>query len=126
MKAAPRLSEAEWEVMKVVWRRPGCGAQEVVAALARRTAWSEGTVKTLLNRMVRKGALGFEKEGRAYRYSAAAAEQDLRRAESDAFLQRVFDGALPPMLSHFLRSRKLDARTLEELERAVREARGRR
>jgi BlaI family penicillinase repressor len=114
-----RLSEAEWEVMKAVWRRKSCSAQEIAGRVAPRNAWSPATVKTLINRLLRKGALHFEKAGRAYLYSAAWSEEQCRRRETASFLNRVFDGALTPMLAHFVHSRRLGRKELRELERIL-------
>ena len=121
MKSDNRISAAEWEVMKVVWKRRSCSAQEVVADLAPSTGWSAATIKTLLNRLLRKGALAFTKTGKAYLYSAEWSEEDCRRAEADSFLDRVFDGAVSPMLAHFVRSRRLSEADLRELERLLKE-----
>jgi BlaI family penicillinase repressor len=123
MKADSRISAAEWEVMKIVWKRKSCSAQQVVADLAPLTAWSAPTVKTLLNRLLRKGALAFTKSGKAYLYAAVWSEEDCRKAEAESFLDRVFDGAVSPMLAHFVRSRRLSATELSELERLLKEGR---
>jgi BlaI family penicillinase repressor len=117
----PRISEAEWEVMKVVWKSAPCQATDVARALGTRRKWSVATVKTFLNRLLTKGALRFEKNGRAYLYSPTCTEEDLRGAESDSFLRRVFDGALSPMLAYFVHARRLTAKDWEMLERIVRE-----
>jgi BlaI family penicillinase repressor len=109
--------------MKVIWRRSPCTAHEIVAALASSQAWSAGTIKTLLNRLHSKGALLFEKVGKSYLYRPAVAEDQLRAEETESFVDRVFDGALSPMIAHFARSRKLGARDLEELERILRKGR---
>jgi BlaI family penicillinase repressor len=106
MKTIPRISEAEWEVMKVVWKKSPCLAHEIVQSLSTRTKWSPATIKTLLNRLLGKGALRFVKSGNSYLYSPAFTEEELRTAESDSFLDRVFDGALSPMISHFFHSRR--------------------
>ncbi len=123
MKADSRISAAEWEVMKVVWKRKSCSAQEVVAELAPSTEWSAPTVKTLVNRLLRKGALAFTKSGKAYLYSAVWSEEDCRKAEAESFLDRVFDGAVSPMLAHFVKSRRLSEAELGELERLLKEGR---
>jgi BlaI family penicillinase repressor len=121
MKAVPHISAAEWEVMKVVWRHRSCSAQQVIDALASSSEWSPATVKTLLNRLLRKGALVFRKNGKAYLYSAARTEEQCRKVEAESFLDRVFDGAVSPMLAHFVRSRRLSAADLHELERILKE-----
>jgi BlaI family penicillinase repressor len=113
------LSEAEWEIMKVVWKRRSCAAQEIIDRLAPRLSWGPATVKTLINRLLRKGALRFQKTGRAYVYSAAWSEEQCRRRETASFLNRVFDGALTPMLAHFVHSRRLGRKELRELERIL-------
>ena len=97
MKEAPRISEAEWEVMKVVWKGPApLLAQDIIQTLARSTTWSVATVKTMLGRLVAKGALRYEQAGRSYLYSAA-------------------------LLAHFARSRRLTAQELESLEQILRD-----
>ncbi|MDR1191381.1 MAG: BlaI/MecI/CopY family transcriptional regulator [Verrucomicrobiales bacterium] len=120
MKKIPRISEGEWLVMKAVWEKSPCPAQEVMARLAGKTDWSAATVKTLLNRLVKKQALRFAREGKAYWYSPAYDAEQLRSAEAESFLRRIFDGALTPLVAHFVRSRKLSAAELAELERILR------
>ena len=119
----PRISDAEWEVMKVVWRQSPCSAHEVVSALAPSKTWSVGTIKTLLNRLHSKGALRFEKVGKSYLYHPAVTEDRLRAAETESFVDRVFDGSLSPIIAHFARSRKLSEQDLDELERILRKGR---
>src|SRR5271170_2464450 len=122
MKTEPRISAAEWEVMKVVWKRNSCSAQQVVDDLSASSAWSPATVKTLLNRLLRKGVLEFKKNGKAYLYSPVWGEEQCREIEAESFLDRVFDGALSPMLAHFVRSRRLGKEDLQELERILKES----
>lgn len=120
MNDAPRISEAEWQVMKVIWSRPPASAQEVIDMLADSTDWSPATVKTLLNRLVKKKALTFEKEGKSYRYSARVNEEECQQIEAESFLKRVFDGSLTPMLAHFVKTRKLSRKEMEELRKMLR------
>ena len=121
MKAAPRISEAEWEVMKVVWRKSPCLAQDIIQVLSGSSKWSPATIKTLLNRLISKRALHFAKTGKSYLYSPAYTEEEFRAAEADSFLNRVFDGALSPMISHFVQSRQLTPKELDSLEKILRE-----
>ena len=121
MKATPRISGAEWDVMKVVWHAKGGGAtaQQVHQALFAEKKWQEATVKTLLNRLLRKRLLKPERSaelGRAYLYRPLLSEKECRAAEADSFLSRVFDGALNPLLAHFVASKKLSDREIAELE----------
>jgi BlaI family transcriptional regulator, penicillinase repressor len=115
----PRVSDAEWEIMKVIWRRSPCSAHEIGSELTSAKGWSAGTIKTLLNRLHSKGALRFEKIGKAYLYRPAITEYQLRTEATRSFLDRVFDGSLSPMIAHLVRSRKLSANDLAELEQLL-------
>ena len=119
MKKVPRVSGAEWLVLKAVWQQAPCSAQEVTERLAKSADWTTATIKTLLNRLMRKGALEFEKEGKAYFYSPAFAEEEFKAAEAESFISRIFDGSLTPMLAHFVKSRKLSEAELSELEKIL-------
>ncbi len=127
MPAIPRISETEWEVMKVVWAHAPLTANDVVARLATLDpSWHPKTARTLLNRLVKKKALGFERDGRAYRYRALVTERDCVAAVTDSFLDRVFGGALEPMLAHFIERRKLSEAERRDLQRILQPGRGRR
>jgi BlaI family penicillinase repressor len=121
----PRISDAEWEVMKVIWALSPCSAHQVSAALAQNKRWTDGTIKTLLNRLHKKGVIRFEKIGKSYIYYPAVAKGKLRAAETESFIDRVFDGALSPMMAHFARSRKLSDDDLDGLERILKAGRDR-
>ncbi|MCI0534474.1 MAG: BlaI/MecI/CopY family transcriptional regulator [Verrucomicrobiales bacterium] len=121
MPKLPRISDTEWELMKVVWAKAPITAAAIIAALmASDSTWHPKTVKTLLNRLVRKKALGFRKEGRAYVYRPLVKEADCVNAEADSFLERVFGGSLSPMLAHFVQQRKLSAEEINELRQLLR------
>jgi len=123
MSKVPQISEAEWEVMRVLWARAPRTANEVCAALADSTTWSPRTIKTLLNRLVNKGALKYKPQGRAYHYLPAVSESACVRAASRSFLKRVFGGALTPMLAHFLEEEKMSADEIAELRSMLDERR---
>ena len=116
----PRISETEWEVMQAVWSGHPCAAQEVVARLAQADPpWHPKTVKTLLARLVRKRALAYRQEGRAYWYRPLVSEAACQAAASESFVERVFGGSLKPMLAHFVERRKLSAAEIKELKRLL-------
>ncbi|HTV39122.1 MAG TPA: BlaI/MecI/CopY family transcriptional regulator [Candidatus Sulfotelmatobacter sp.] len=120
MKPVPRISETEWEVMKIVWRQSPVSASQVIEGLKERDpSWHEQTVKTLLNRLIKKGALGYRKEGRAYWYRPLVSEDESVRAASQSFLQRVFGGSLQPLLAHFVESHNLSTKEVNELTRLL-------
>lgn len=106
--------------MKVLWANAPLSAGEVIEALAASDpSWHPKTAKTLLNRLVKKKALGFQKEGRAYLYRPLVREVDCVKAVSESFLDRVFGGSLTPMLAHFVEHRKLSAADIRELKRLL-------
>jgi BlaI family penicillinase repressor len=116
MRETPNISEAEWKVMKVIWEKFPVSAAEIIDLIAKRENWHPKTVKTLLTRLVKKGALSFEKDGRAYLYRPMVSESECVKSESESFLQRVFGGSLQPMLSFFVENKKLSPSELEELK----------
>ena len=121
MKIVPKISEAEWEVMKVVWAKSPRSAGEIIAELSARDDWHPKTAKTLLGRLVKKKALGFEKDGRAYLYRPLVREAECVQAASESFLDRVFGGALAPMLAHFVERKKMSPAEIRELKRLLEE-----
>lgn len=118
-KNPPRISDAEWQVMEVLWNRSPMAANDVIDALARATKWSGNTVRTLLTRLARKGALGTEKDGNRFLYNATFPRESYVTAESDSFLKRVFLGSAKPLLLHFAESGRLSAEDIKELKRCL-------
>jgi BlaI family penicillinase repressor len=116
----PRISETEWEVMRAVWARHPATAGEIIERLAHSDpSWHPKTAKTLLARLVKKGALDYEPRGRAYVYEPRVTEAECVAAASASFLERVFGGALKPMLAHFVEHEELSAEELRELEKLL-------
>ena len=113
------ISDAEAQVMQVLWDRHPRSADEVVAALAPSTDWAEPTVKTLLNRLLNKGAIEAARDGRRYLYSPLLQREDWQAEESRSLLERAFDGRLAPMLTHFSRHEKLSDKDIRELRQLV-------
>ena len=116
-----QVTEAESVVMHVLWERHPLGADEVVAALAGREDWQEPTIKTLLNRLLKKGAIRAEKAGRRYLYSPVLKREDWVLGESQGLLERLFDGRVAPLVAHFSAQRKLSAADVAELRRLLEE-----
>jgi BlaI family penicillinase repressor len=115
------ISDAESIVMEVIWRRNPIITDEVVAELAHHAKWQEPTVKTLLNRLLKKGAISAQKEGRRYLYSPVLKRDQWLAAESKGFLDRLFDGRLVPLVSHFSQHRKLSKKEIADLKRLIQE-----
>ncbi len=110
------ISPAELEVMKVLWHQAPRTANEVVEQLADASEWHEKTVKTLLNRLVSKGAVSFEKDGRAYLYSPVLQQADYLQRESMSFVQRLFSGRLAPLVAGFAEQQQLKSEDVAELK----------
>ena len=124
MKKSPKISESEWIVMRVLWERAPITANDVVAALEKSVHWNPRTIKTLLNRLVTKRALGYKKEGRSYLYHPLVDEANCARAERRSLLRRVYGGALTPMLAQFIEDEELSKSQIEELK-AILDRKGR-
>jgi BlaI family penicillinase repressor len=114
-----QISEAESVVMDVLWQRKSCAAEDVVAALANSQHWQEATIKTLLNRMLKKGAIAATKDGRRYLYSPILRREDWVLGESQGLLERLFDGRVAPLVAHFSEQRKLSRKDIAELRKLL-------
>lgn len=119
MAKVPRISEAEWVVMDVLWARSPLAASDVVDALAGRCEWEAATIKTMLNRLVKKGALRFKTEGKRYWYAPAVTREACVRTAGRTFLDRVFGGAAAPMIAHFVEDAKLSKDEIAQLRRLL-------
>ena len=119
MKSIPKISESEWLVMKEIWGEHPITANDIVGGLSDTTTWSPKTIKTLLTRLVKKGAVGYEAQGREYHYYPLIEEDVLVKEESRSFLKRVFGGTIKPMLATLVESEDLSAEDVEELKRIL-------
>lgn len=115
----PKISESEWLVMKTIWDENPITSNRVVEALSGSTTWKPKTIKTLLNRLVKKGAVGFKNKGREYHYYPLIEKAVLVKAESHSFLKRVFGGAVKPMLATMVESEDLSQEDIEDLKRIL-------
>jgi BlaI family penicillinase repressor len=122
-QATPQISDAEWSVMKVVWKQAPITAKQVVVALETQTTWKPKTIHTLLSRLVQKGALGYEKRGREYVFEPLVDAAHCVREASRSFIRRVFDGELAPLLACMLEDGKLSDKEVAELRRILEEKR---
>lgn len=114
-----RISAAESEVMKVLWAESPKAAEDILAVLAKDHGWAEGTVKALLNRLLKKGAIAADKDGRRFLYRPLIGRDDYVDTESQGLLDRLFDGRLAPLVSHFSRREKLAPEDIAALRRLL-------
>lgn len=117
------LSGAEWEVMKIVWDQEPLAARDVYAALPNNIKWASKTVKTLLSRLVAKGALDYEQIGNSYLYRAAVAREQMTRHEVRGLFQRVAGAALSPVLTNFIEEADLTNEEIRQLKKVLDEKR---
>jgi len=115
------ISNAELSVMQVVWQRQRqpLSANDVIAGLGDDNDWHEKTVKTLLNRLVSKGALGFNKDGRAYLYYSLITEQDYQLQQSRSFVDRLFAGKVAPLVAGFASQNTLKPDDVQQLKQLI-------
>jgi|SRR5690606_18799995 len=116
-----QISEAESIVMDVLWRQHPRSADDVVQALAESRHWQEPTIKTLLNRLLNKGAIAAEKDGRRYLYTPVLERGDWLIDESEGLLDRLFGGRVAPLVAHFSEHRKLSSEDIAELRKLLEE-----
>ena len=115
---APSLPESEWAVMEVLWESSPRTASEVAKELIQTKDWAENTVRTLLSRLVEKGALQIV-EGSPRLYAPAVKREAFVKAESESFLDRIFQGAAKPLLVHFASNARLTPDEVRELKQLL-------
>lgn len=115
----PQISDAEWQVMKVLWAESPLTANEIIKKLTDNTSWKPKTIKTLLSRLVLKNALGFSNNGREYSYFPIILQDDCIKEENKSFLKRVYSGAVNVMFANFLEDYDLSKADIEELKRIL-------
>lgn len=120
----PKIAESEWRVMKILWEKSPITANEIVEQLADSTQWNPKTIKTLLNRLVTKGAIDFNRDGRTYLYYPVLSQSECARLERRSLLSKVYDGALKPMLAAFIQEEHLSQEEIQELKKILDQKQG--
>ena len=120
MKTLPQISEAEFEVMKIVWKYAPINTNEITERLTKTTNWSPKTIQTLIKRLVTKGALTYEKQSRIFVYTPLIKEQEYIGQESNTFLERYYDGNITSMLSAYIENDKLSESEIDTLRSLLR------
>ena len=115
MRNLPQISEAEYEVMKVVWKHAPISTNEITQQLLKTTSWSPKTIQTLIKRLVNKGALSYEKQSRMFVYTPIVKENEYIGQESSSFLKRFYGGNITAMVSAYLENDKLSEAEIETL-----------
>lgn len=123
MSALPQISEAEYEVMKIVWKYAPINTNEITEKLLATSSWSAKTIQTLIKRLVNKGVLTYEKNSRVFVYTPVVKESEYISQESNSFLNRYYDGDITAMLSAYIQNDILSKTEIETL-RALLSKRG--
>lgn len=115
MPALPQISEAEFEVMKIVWKSAPISTNEITERLVKTTSWSPKTIQTLIKRLVTKGALTYEKQSRMFVYTPLVNESEYLDQKSSSFLERYYNGHITDMLSAFIDNDRLSETEIDHL-----------
>ena len=113
------ISEAEYQVMKIIWANAPVSTNEVVEKLLETSTWSPKTIQTLLSRLVKKGIIDYKKDSRIFVYTPLVKEEEYLEQESDTFLNRFYEGTLNSMVVNFLEHDKLSKNDIDELKRIL-------
>ncbi len=116
---SPSIAPAEWEVMKVLWEQGPLAARDVFAALPEDSEWAYKTAKTLLARLVAKGAVEYDQIGNSYLYRAAVDRDRITRDEVRTLFDRIMSQALSPVLAHFIEEAELSDEEIGQLKRTL-------
>jgi BlaI family penicillinase repressor len=115
----PRISDAEWAVMEELWKEHPLTALDVVKRLTPRFAWQDQTIRTMLRRLVDKGAVDYQADGKIYYYQPAVSRAQCVRVESRSFLERVFGGSPKPLLVQMVNEAELTPEDIAELKKLL-------
>lgn len=115
------ISDAEWQVMAVVWERSPVATSEVVERLSRQKGYHSRTIRTWLDRLVGKGALKITRDGKRYLYDPLVSQEECVRQESRSFAERAFGGEPAAMLLHLVKETKLSREDIRELKKLLSE-----
>lgn len=124
MNQLPQISEAEFEVMKIVWKHAPISTNEITDRLVRTTSWSPKTIQTLVKRLVTKGALTYEKQGRVFVYTPTVRENEYIDQKSNSFLERYYGGDITAMLSAYIENDRLSEAEIDALRLLLSEKNG--
>ncbi len=119
MHESTHITEAESEVMKLLWLEEPLSSNEIISKLSQQMQWSDQTIKTFLNRLHKKKAIRFEKSGRNYLYYPLISHDEYLKSENRSFLNRVYKGAVGMLCAKFLEEEPLSEKDIEELQQLL-------
>ena len=116
-----KISDAERQIMEALWRGKPLSPEEIVAAVGPANGWADGTVRTLVHRLLTKKAIAGKKEKTGYLYRPLISRADYVAEESQGFLDRLFDGEFAPMVAHLAEHRQLTPKDIRKLKALIKE-----
>jgi BlaI family penicillinase repressor len=119
MKNHPKISDAEWRVMQIFWQTGNATANEVIEKLQDESGWNPKTIRTMINRLAGKGAIGHEIKGRQYHYHPLIGQEECVKVETKSFFSRISKAAMKPMLAAFIEEQNLSQEEIEELKKIL-------
>ncbi|WP_129595696.1 BlaI/MecI/CopY family transcriptional regulator [Anaerophilus nitritogenes] len=121
MNPIPKISESELEIMKLLWKSSPLSSNDIISLLDKKMNWSDQTIKTFINRLLKKQVITFEKSGKNYLYSPSISYDAYLKIENSSFLQKIYDGALSMLFSKFLEEENLSTKEIEDLQKILEE-----
>lgn len=116
MNKLPQISEAEFEVMEVIWEKEPVSTNEIVDAVIENHNWNMRTIHTLISRLDKKGAISHKKDGRTYIYSSIVEKKNYVKSKSKSFIEKFYDGAANKMVLNFIENNMLSQEDIQELK----------
>ncbi|WP_271814824.1 BlaI/MecI/CopY family transcriptional regulator [Clostridium beijerinckii] len=123
MNEIPKISNAEWEVMKIIWNHSEITSVNIIRELQDKVEWKPTTIKSLINRLLNKNVIGFKKLGNEYLYFSLVPEGECIKLESQSFINKVFNGSIKSMLLTFVESKEISESDIEDLKNILKQSR---
>ncbi|MCH4887071.1 BlaI/MecI/CopY family transcriptional regulator [Acidaminobacter sp. JC074] len=114
-----QISDSEWIIMKVIWKHQSISANEIIKALESQVDWAPKTIKTMLNRLVSKEILGYEKKGRAYLYHPLISSSETIKEENKSFIKKVYNGDFSSLLASFVEQNEFSQEEIDEFKKIL-------
>ncbi|WP_053956066.1 BlaI/MecI/CopY family transcriptional regulator [Inediibacterium massiliense] len=121
MHPIPKISESELEIMKLLWKNHPLSSNDIISLLDDKMNWSNQTIKTFINRLLKKEVISFQKHGKNYLYFPLISYDEYVKVENSSFLQKMYDGALSMLFSKFLEEENLSTKEIETLQKILEE-----
>lgn len=119
MNKIPKISNAELEVMKIIWNYAPITALDIIKELKIKAEWKPATIKSLINRLLKKSAISFKKSGNEYIYFSLISEDEYIKSESRSFINKVFNGSIKSMLLTFAESKEISETDIDDLKKIL-------